>query len=213
MCKTYHIIGGKLSKRADAMLADFRKVGKWTWKDLKNNDLQSASVEFEGQKYEVSYSTEDAKRAGLLPAKAGSGWAKYPANMLRARLISETLRAIAPEIVQGAYTPEEISDFDEPKNVTPAKVAPKAQPKPEPKQEPITVQAVEVVDALPFMVSEFTERKLIEHEEKVNAYLREKGKVDQGETWRHCSDEYLKQIDGHLERFLKAVGIESETTN
>jgi hypothetical protein len=212
MCKTYHIIGGKLSKRADAMLADFRRAGgKWTWKDLKNDKVQAASVEFEGNKYEVSYSVEEAEIAGLLPAKPGSGWAKHRPNMLRARAVSETLRAIAPEIVQGAYTPEEISDFDEPKNVTPAKVAPKAQSKP--KQEPITVQAVEVVDALPFMVSEFTERKLIEHEEKVNAYLREKGKVDQAETWRHCSDEYLKQIDGHLERFLKAVGIESETTN
>ena len=112
LCKTYHIIGGKLSKRADAMLAEFRmKGGKFRFEDLKNAEVQRATVEFEGDTYQVSYSTADAKQAGLLPAKSGSGWAKFPAAMLRARLVSETLRAIAPEIVQGAYTTEELEDF------------------------------------------------------------------------------------------------------
>jgi hypothetical protein len=57
--------------------------------------------------------------------------------MLRARLVSETLRAIAPEIVTGVYTPEEVTQFDDVATVSkqPTKATqsrPKA--KPEPKQ-------------------------------------------------------------------------------
>ena len=51
-----------------------------------------------------------AKAAGLVRDK--SGWKKYPASMLRARVVTETLRAIAPEIAQGTFTPEEIDDDD-----------------------------------------------------------------------------------------------------
>jgi hypothetical protein len=41
MAKNYHIIQGKLSKRADAMLADFRKAGgKFIFADLKNPTIQ-----------------------------------------------------------------------------------------------------------------------------------------------------------------------------
>src|SRR5690606_39519633 len=65
MAKTYHLIKGKLSKRADAMLADFRKAGgKWEWADLKNREVQAAKVEFEGRSYDVSYTIEEAKDAG-----------------------------------------------------------------------------------------------------------------------------------------------------
>ncbi len=127
MCKTYHIIKGRLSKRADAMLADFRRTGgKFKFGDLKNVSVQSAVVEFENETYNVEYSLDQARKAGLI--RKDSGWVKFPAAMLRARLVSETLRAIAPELVQGTYTPEEISDFGEEdplpnsspvKNVTP----------------------------------------------------------------------------------------------
>ena len=45
MAKNYHIIQGKLSKRADAMLADFRKAGgKFIFADLKNPTIQKARV-------------------------------------------------------------------------------------------------------------------------------------------------------------------------
>jgi hypothetical protein len=204
LCKTYHIIGGKLSKRADAMLADFRRAGgKFIWQDIKNAEIQSARVEFEDETYQVSYSTDDAKKAGLLPAKAGSGWFKFPAAMLRARLVSETLRAIAPEIVQGAYTPEEIADFE-----------PVAQPKAQPAKREMK-QAEVVTDTrdigLPFpsvSIREDVEEVLTEHEEAVNAFLIKNNRVGAGQTWRDLPKEYLQQrISTNLEAFLRAAGV------
>ena len=38
-------------------------------------------------------------------------WKKYPRQMLRARVISEGVRAICPGVTAGFYTPEEVADF------------------------------------------------------------------------------------------------------
>ena len=113
LLQNYHIIDGRLSKRADAMLADFRRVGgSWVW--VKSDATEAViSLTFQSFKdFQVKYSIEDAKRAGLVREK--SGWAKNPDAMLRARVISKSLRMVAPEIVSGVYTPEEVSDFDVP---------------------------------------------------------------------------------------------------
>ena len=127
IAKTYHLVKGKLTKRADAMLADFqRSGGKFVWDDLENREVQSGTfTDPDGNAYNVSYSINDAKAAGYYNTKADSSWQKTPAAMLRARVISSTLRAIAPQIVTGVYTPEEAAQFD---NVQPA-----TQSKPEPK--------------------------------------------------------------------------------
>ena len=133
MAKTYHVVGDKLVKRADAMLADFRRAGgKWKWADLDATDKQEALVAWEGEEYRVSYSIDQARAAGLV--KEGSNWTKDPATMLRARVVSRTLRAIAPEMVQGVYTEADLdgserdragderapyATSDEPRNVTP----------------------------------------------------------------------------------------------
>jgi hypothetical protein len=120
MAKTYHVVGDKLVKRSDAMLADFRRAGgKWRWKDLDSTDIAQATVEWEDAEYNVSYTIEQAQQAGLVKDK--SNWVKDPATMLRARCVSRTLRAIAPEIVQGVYTEEDLSaePAQEPRNITP----------------------------------------------------------------------------------------------
>ncbi len=49
---------------------------------------------YDGNSCEISFTTEDAKLAGLLPAKPGSGWAKDPSAMLRARCISKAVEVI-----------------------------------------------------------------------------------------------------------------------
>jgi len=107
--KTYHIIQGKLSKRTDAMLADFRKIGgKVKWVKFDATEAR-AVFSLDGDSTEIAYSMQDAQRAGL--NRKGSGWDKHPAAMLRARLISTALRMLAPEIVCGTYAPEEIADI------------------------------------------------------------------------------------------------------
>ena len=44
MAKNYHLVKGKLTKRADSMLADFKRSGgKIKWGDLKNREAQSGT--------------------------------------------------------------------------------------------------------------------------------------------------------------------------
>jgi len=225
LAKTYHIIKGKLSKKADAMLAEFRKAGgKWRWHDLKNREVQAASIEWEGQKLEVSYSIDDAKQAGWWTEKDRGGnptnWIKIPANMCRARLVSETLRAIAPEIVQGSYTPEEIENFDEPKSApikradTIQKVADMSRAEP---VKAIPTPAVEVTAEVTTEEDDQLdgdhprdrlEPFLSHYEEQVNAWLIGKDKITDGQTWRECPAKYLIQIESQKSKFLKAVGVE-----
>jgi hypothetical protein len=74
----------------------------------------SAVFEFEGEKYDWEYTLDDAKRTG--DACKGDGtlktmWAKRPEDMLWARLVSRSVRRLAPEICAGLYTPEEVADM------------------------------------------------------------------------------------------------------
>lgn len=111
LSRLYHIIGGRLSLRADAMLGLFRERGgkvKWT---TFTADAAVAIFTLDGVETEISYTRADATLALLLPARAGSQWARYPAEMLRARMISKAIRMVAPEVCAGVYTPEEVADF------------------------------------------------------------------------------------------------------
>jgi len=106
---TDHIISGKLSMRADAMLAGFiTRGGKVKWIDHGDTG-EKASAKFstkDGTNVEISYTIEMAKLAGLI--KRDSGWLKNPGEMLRARLVSKAVRMLDPEVVAGRYTPEEL---------------------------------------------------------------------------------------------------------
>ena len=199
MAKNYHLVKGKLTKRADAMLADFRRAGgKVTWNDLKNENVQSAIFDFEGIKTNGSFSMDDAQRAGLF--RKGSAWDKTPAAMLRARCISETLRAIAPEIVQGVYVPEEI-DVADSVPVT------KSKPKPMKKASPI-VESIEVKDApmeyRPNLASLIAENDL---EYKTNLYWSNKGNIDidLDQTWRDLPQDIQSKMEIGFDAFSKAV--------
>jgi hypothetical protein len=112
--RTYHLMDGKLTMRADAMLAELRsRGGSFRW--IKTGDDEQEAVihlEFGGNEIDSRYTMAQAQRAGLV--KPRGGWEKNPANMLRARAISEGIRMIAPEIIAGTYTPEEVEDIREP---------------------------------------------------------------------------------------------------
>ena len=199
MAKNYHLVKGKLTKRADAMLADFRRAGgKVTWDDLKNENVQSAIFDFEGIKTNGSFSMDDAQRAGLI--RKGSAWDKTPAAMLRARCISETLRAIAPEIVQGVYVPEEIDVAD-------AVPVTKSKPKPMKKAAKV-VESIQVKDApmeyRPNLASLIAENDL---EYKTNLYWSNKGDIDidLDQTWRDLPDGLQQRMEMHFDSFRKAI--------
>jgi len=61
-----------------------------------------------GQTMRVSYSIEDAKRAGIY--KEGSGWTKYPKDMVWARSISRIGRRLFPDAIGPMYVIGEASE-------------------------------------------------------------------------------------------------------
>jgi len=126
--RTYHIVDGKPTMRADAMHAQFRQAGgKVEWRETGDDGKRaSAAFSFGGQTLELSFTIDDAARmVGDKLKKAGSNWQKDPGAMLRARLISKALRMIAPEIVAGVYTPDEIESTqpEKPAGRTPEQIA------------------------------------------------------------------------------------------
>jgi hypothetical protein len=70
----------------------------------------------------IDWTMDRAKKAQLA-GKAGGMWEKYPRQMLRARVISEGCRAIAPSATSGFYTPEEVREFDAPAAAAPITAA------------------------------------------------------------------------------------------
>lgn len=117
--RDYHVISGRPTLKADAMLARFQQAGgsvKWT--AMTDNKVSAVFSHPQGGSIELEWNIEMAKRAGL----SGDNWRKYPRAMLRARCISEGIRTVFPGVVVGAYTPEEVNDMPkaEMRDVTPA---------------------------------------------------------------------------------------------
>jgi len=114
--RTFHIIDGKPSMKADAMLAKFRQAGG-RYKIIENSETRAAAeFEFEGNPPRLmEYTMDDARRTGdCYEGKSTTvkySWQKRPDDMLWARLVSRSVRRLAPEIVSGLYTPEEVEDF------------------------------------------------------------------------------------------------------
>jgi len=128
--KTYHIIKGRPSMKADAMSARFRQSGgKCRWINL-GDDGKEARAEFtyDGQTLEIAYTIDDAKKVMGKDDKGkdridqpDSNWSKDRGAMLRARLITKAIRIIAPELIAGVYTPEELEDTGAVSTPAPAK--------------------------------------------------------------------------------------------
>jgi hypothetical protein len=132
--------------------------------------------------------------------------------MLRARVISEGVRATFPAVLNGMYTPEEVQEFDAPRPVRAVKVEPVVEVKAEPVVEPVAVPATETKAIEAEVVSNDTawadelEKRIFEHEPKVNAFLVAKGQISEGQTFRDMTDEgYRNRILSSTPRFLETV--------
>lgn len=71
--------------------------------------VEVARREYPDDRSTFTYTTADAERAGLLPAKKGSSWEKHPAAMLLARVTSFACRATFADTLAGvSYLPDEV---------------------------------------------------------------------------------------------------------
>ena len=150
--RTYHIIEGRPSMKADAMLAKFKAAGgKVKWIDLGDTE-QKAEAEFTygGDSLTMSFTAEQARKmVGDRYDKKDGNWFKLRPQMLRARLVTTALRVVAPELIVGIYTPEEIEDFASPSKPSAEQVASRREELQQLASEPAVVTSTAQVVVAP----------------------------------------------------------------
>lgn len=116
---TYHLIEGKLSMRADAMLARFKQSGgKYA---IKQRDADGAILDMtssDGTTYTSKCIWEEIKGEPFVLDKDRKVKKNYASprsrmQMLWARAVSDGVRVLAPEVLDGCYTPEEVGDVSD----------------------------------------------------------------------------------------------------
>ena len=112
--RRYHVIEGQITMKADAMLAEFLQAGgRVKWLERSNRKVSAVfwgpgAKEDEG--VTITWTMEEAKSQGIAIGRSGGlkeNWKRFPRQMLTARVISEGVRLVAPDVVLGMYTPEE----------------------------------------------------------------------------------------------------------
>lgn len=120
LTRTYHIIGGSITMKSEAMLAQLRLRGG-------SHEILSRTPEKAGirlttgtgrgrQTHEFWFAWEEAQKEPFVKDSRGgykTNWAtpRSRMQMLWARVVSDGVRAMMPEINSGLYTPEEADDF------------------------------------------------------------------------------------------------------
>jgi hypothetical protein len=201
----YHIIQGRASLKADSMLARFQQSGgRVEWHDHTNEKVAATFSHPAGGSLRIDWDMARAKAAGL---GGKDNWKSYPRQMLRARVISEGVRATFPAVLNGMYTPEEVQEFEAPRSVRSVK----AEVTPEPVAEaPKLIEVATVpVSNDPTPEPDWAvelEKRIFEYEPKVNAFLVAKGQITEGQTFRDISDDgYRNRVMSNTPRFIEAV--------
>lgn len=157
--KRNKIVNGKPFKQYDTMLAEFHERGGKSKIVSKTPDLASIELELNGHKMTSSLSWEDAQQetfpyngkegdivamlaAGNKPAlKPKYATPRSRAIMLFARVVSDAIRSMCPEVNYGVYTAEEIEDLpgEGTARMTPEVPTPKAPTEVKPPPTPVDV--------------------------------------------------------------------------
>ena len=107
--RDYHVINGRPTLKADAMLARFQTAGgKVEWSDYTDQRVIGTFSHPKGGSVTIEWTVEMGRKAGLL---GNQTWTKYPRQMLRSRCISEGIRTVFPGVVVGTYSEEEGQDM------------------------------------------------------------------------------------------------------
>lgn len=110
VAKEYHVIKGRPSLKADAMLARFQQAGgKVEWEELSDKRVCATFTHPQAGSVKIDWDMDRANKAGL--PKNNENWNKYPRAMLRSRVISEGIRTAFPSVLIGFYTTEEVEDI------------------------------------------------------------------------------------------------------
>lgn len=150
--RDYHIIEGKPSLKADAMLARYMAAGgKIEWLERSDTKVAANFTHPSSGTVMVEWTIDRAKsikRKGKSLTE-GDNWKNYARQMLAARTISEGVRASFPGVISGVYTPEEVMDFEPAAQPSRAAIAQDA----EPRETPALTEAGAGVQSQPAPVS------------------------------------------------------------
>jgi hypothetical protein len=106
--RDYHLIQGRPALKADAMLARFQAAGgKVKWLAYTDEKVEAVFTHPAGDAITVEWTPQRAAKAQIKNDMHN----KYPRQMLKARCISEGIRAIYPGVLSGLYAPEELQDI------------------------------------------------------------------------------------------------------
>ena len=111
--------GIKPSMKAEVMLAKLQKSGGHIeWLELTDKVAKAKIIAPNGDSMVYEYTYVEAKESGIINSKYGikDNWKKHPKEMLKARLLSNGIRAIAPSVLMGSYTPDEVEEIRESPN-------------------------------------------------------------------------------------------------
>ncbi len=113
--REYHVIEGRLCDPADSMLAKFRDRGgrhKIICRTPDRAEVELTTKDGETQRFSLTW--DEVQKEPFVHGKDGfkKNWRTPRARMqtMWARVVSDGIRAMVPEIVAGIYTPEEIED-------------------------------------------------------------------------------------------------------
>lgn len=166
----YHVIQGRPALKADAMLARYQASGgKVQWTSHTNEKVAGIFTHPSGGSIEIDWTAERAKEANLW---GKDNWKMYPRQMLRARCISEGVRATFPGIAVGTYSAEETADMD-PRDVTP--------------ETPTVEKAIKAATSPP--ASALTEEEIAEHIKGMDAAVDQPALAAVfSSAWKHSGD-------------------------
>lgn len=107
----YHVIQGRPSMKAEAVLAEFQARGGSV--DWLEHDETKCRAHFSHPKTcpkgkTTTWTIKDAERAGLTGKDV---WKRHPRNMLMWRCVYDGIRAVYPGIIIGIYSPDEIEEI------------------------------------------------------------------------------------------------------
>ena len=112
--QTYHIVEGRPTMRADAMLANLLDLGGEYQVIERTADRAAIAASFRGAVFESCFTWDEAQLEPYVYGKDGKtpkkNWATPRARMqlLWARVVSDVVRVVCPLANRGVYTPEEI---------------------------------------------------------------------------------------------------------
>lgn len=216
--RDYHVIQGRPALKADAMLARFQQAGGTVhWKVYTDREVTGTFSHPQGGSLDVTWTMEQANKIGITTK---DNWAKYPRAMLRARCLSEGIRAVYPGVVVGVYTPEEVEEFDDKK---PAKTKDMGKLEIVDNEGVITVSINDPAPAYPFFVPGMEEAYSSHHtiEDWTQAYggmvakiqtsakFSDEEKTGKLEALGKCNEELMKTFTGIQKGKLKAAVVQA----